>query len=200
MSLPSKPHKESELKVCLEYSKKRVTELQIFATGANYHIKDAAGLLDVQLSSLAGRSSQVRTEILEEIHSPENATKASIEFTLNQLSQYSAMLEEHAKSLVDIKKLDAMIAEVEFEIFSPPHRISGWTDWTSHQRQTQTKNLKDLAEAVDWWEDMCHYWLRIRTTAVQIQDALERDIDCLQAINMAFDALNDGLEGGNRPA
>jgi hypothetical protein len=191
MPPPSEQQQEDELKIRLKNSKEWVTEFQMFVTALNDTMKPTVGLLQSHLSTIAVCSSFIRNKglALNANLSP-NSTLAKINSRLKVLIDHCIYLQEHADSIVDATKIDSIIAEVEFEIFTPPHGITVWADWASHQRQTHLKDLKSLEEAVDWWEKMRQHWENIKAMVLEVRAALYSDINRIQGISMGFENLH----------
>lgn len=195
MSLPSKLPNEADLKDRLQYSKKRVVELQKAVAAINHAIGRAAGLLRAELALIAERSLAMKVCVLDQVRALNNPSTIRLVVTrMHRIRVYCILLQWSAGSILDAGKLPGMIAAIEFEIFTPPHGISNWEHWTSHRQQTKTEDLKDLEEAVEWWESTCHRWATIWSASRVMQASLEKDFNHVHAINMAFDAVHHGIE------
>ena len=191
--MDSDPETEADFKARLQYSRESVTQFQISVDALKYEAKHAQGLLEAKLSKLSKfRVSMYRSlGHAWEVKDPADDTAPlSLKLKMEELTTHCSVLLLRAKSIVDAKKIDGIIAEVEFDIFTPPNGITDWVDWLSHRDQLQAAIFYDLIQAVNWWEQQRQTWEGIHKTVSKTRDDLYRDIKCLEGIQEVF-AEND---------
>jgi len=190
MSSPApEPEKEDELKARLQHSKDSVTQFQMSVEALKDEAKHAQSLLETKLSKVSrvkARTYPSKGHDSDLKYLANDVTPVPVKIKLEELRTRCSMLLLQAKSLVDAKKIDGIIAEVEFDIFTPPHGITEWAHWTSHRIQTRQDHFSDLEEAVAWWEKQRETWKGIQATVSETRDALRRDLKSMEEIQKIF--------------
>ncbi|KAB5542798.1 hypothetical protein GE09DRAFT_1289465 [Coniochaeta sp. 2T2.1] len=131
---------------------------------------------------------------------------------LDQICSYGVQLQSGARSTQLARQVDGHITQHQFYFFTPPHGITDWTDWISHQRQSQGADLSHLQEAVGWWKlqhengkrvkadvenAWCHVWQEYQALA-HINYHCEQLVSLLQTMEATCADLHTAAPGMKR--
>jgi DNA repair ATPase RecN len=181
------PEDADSLRALVKLHQESVTQHQMSAETVSDEIKQAEVELQTALSSVLAicvcLTSQERRLDPNDQHGTE---PSAIMSTLSKLQELCLFLQRHTKSVADAKKVDGTIANKAFDLSTSAEDISKAAARKAHKRQAQLHDMKELEEAVAWWEKHDNSWRTLHATAVKARDDLCKDARFVEAISPAL--------------